>query len=158
MEEFPFSDDERPIEEYPGYIGMTWDGQFYPGPELEDLNSFGWQSYFELIDEGERKLRVGLASGLTELVFQPYDDIAVFLDQLPTVSVYRDRDPPDAGPASGAGYLFFLADGFTMPMLQADIEALLTALNSDRATLEEAQNAASPKHTQMIRSACNYDC
>jgi hypothetical protein len=66
MEEFPFSDRERPIEEYAGYIGHTWDGQFYPGPGLGDLNSFGWQSYFELIDEGDRKLRVGLASGLTD--------------------------------------------------------------------------------------------
>jgi hypothetical protein len=94
-----------------------------------------------------RKLRVGLASGLTKLVFEPYDDIAVFLDQLPTVSVYFDPGPRNPGPASGEGYVFFLADGFTMSMLQADIEALLTALNTDRASLEEAQDAAGPKHT-----------
>ena len=52
--------------------------------------------------------------------------------------------PPDAGPACGAGYVFFLADGFTMPTLQADINALLTALNTDRASLDEVQNVAGP--------------
>jgi hypothetical protein len=139
MKEFRFCEHERPIDEYPGYIGMTWDGEFYPGPGLEDLNSFDWQGYFELIDERERKLRVVLASRPIELVFEPYDDTAIFLDQLPTVSVYFDPGPRNPGPASGEGYVFFLADGFTMSMLQADIKALLTALNADRTSLEGAR-------------------
>jgi hypothetical protein len=138
MQEFPFVNREQPIEEYPGYIGMTWDGEFYPGPELKDLNRFDWQSYFELVDDKQRKLSVGLASGMVEIIFEPYDDMAVFMDQLPTVTVYFDPGPPDGGPASGDGYVFFLADGATRAMLQADIDALLTALRLDHASLKNS--------------------
>jgi hypothetical protein len=49
------SDDyETPVEEFPGYVGHTWDGEFFPGPELEALSSFDWDAYRELIDETNR--------------------------------------------------------------------------------------------------------
>ena len=34
-------DDDTPIEAYPGYIGHTWDGEFFPGPELAFLTRLG---------------------------------------------------------------------------------------------------------------------
>ena len=36
MEELDW-DDERPIEEYPGYVGMTMDYDFRPEEELRNL-------------------------------------------------------------------------------------------------------------------------
>ena len=37
MEEFEWDNTERPIETYPGFIGMTMDREFYPQDELRRL-------------------------------------------------------------------------------------------------------------------------
>jgi hypothetical protein len=44
MELFEPLDDYTPIEQYPGFIGYTWDGEFHLGPELEVLEGFDWVS------------------------------------------------------------------------------------------------------------------
>ena len=56
--------------------------------------------------------------------------------KLPTVTVYLDNGPPDAGPASGGIHLFFVADGVSKAELEASINALAQALRSDLALLE----------------------
>ena len=38
MEYLDPTDQETPIEEYPGFVGYTWDGEFYPGDELKVLS------------------------------------------------------------------------------------------------------------------------
>ena len=105
METLVSDDYETPVEEFPGYVGHTWDGEFFPGPELEALSSFDWDAYRELIDETNRPRQLGmaLAGGTLEVSINAYDGIASLLDQCPSVEVWLDAGPPDAGPASGSG-------------------------------------------------------
>jgi hypothetical protein len=139
MEIWDNEDRETPIEEYSGYLGLTWDGTFLTQPELRPLQDFDFRKYSELADDhgGERRLDVHLPSGPITILFNPYDDIAHILDQLPTIKVYLDNGPPDAGPASGGTCVFFIADGVSETDLRASIAALATALNSDFALLEK---------------------
>jgi len=125
-------DYEKPFEEYPGGLGYTWDSEPYLGPELAALEEFDWSGYMELVEfEVNRAVHVELASKKVKIEFECYDDLAIFLDYLPSVTVFRDQGPPDGGPASGAGYVFFLADDATLHQLDAEIRALLDALYLD---------------------------
>lgn len=107
-------------------------------PEASTRKGFDFRKYGELVEEhgGERQLRIALASGTIAIVVSAYDDVVHFLDQLPTVKVYLDNGPPDAGPASGGNYTFFIADGVSEPDLKASIDALALALRSDLASLD----------------------
>jgi hypothetical protein len=139
MELFLSDDYETPLEEYPGYLGLTWDGEFNAADEaLRPLGEFDLQRYSELVDEHgiTRHLKIDLPSGSISVVFDAYNDFAHILDQLPTIKVYRDNGPPDAGPASGAGYLFFIADGVSYFDLKESIAVLVAALKSDLGALE----------------------
>jgi hypothetical protein len=141
MEIWDNDDRERPIETYPGYLGLTWDGDFHAQPELKPLHDFDLMQYSELVDDlgGERQLDIVLPSGPMAILFSAYDGIASLLDQLPTVKVYLDNGPPDAGPASGGTCLFFIADGVSERDLEASIAALASALKSDFASLKRAR-------------------
>ena len=77
-----------------------------------------------------------LATASLTILFSAYDDAARILDQLPTVNVFLDSGPPDAGPASGGTCVFFIADGVSGRELEASIIALATAVRSDFASLE----------------------
>jgi hypothetical protein len=132
-------DYETPIEDYPGYRGLTYDGTFLAETALQPLTTIDLTKYSELVDEhgGERRLNVALPSGEVSILFRAYDSIAEILDQLRTVKVYLDNGPPDAGPASGDSCFFFIADGVTETELEASIAALTAILKSDLASLEE---------------------
>jgi hypothetical protein len=99
--------------------------------------------YSELVDEhgGERRLNIALPSGKITILFHVHDSIAHILDQLPTVNVYLDNEPPDAGPASGGTCVFFIAAGVTDADVEVSIAALTTALKSDFASLEKNRPA-----------------
>jgi hypothetical protein len=131
-------DYERPIETYPGYLGLMYDGSFLPEQELRPLEGFNLTRYSELVDEhgGTRQLNLILPTGTIKIAFSAYDDIARILDQLPTIKVYLDNGPPDGGPASGGTYLFFIADGTNDLDLEVSITALAEALKSDLGELE----------------------
>ena len=64
-----------------------------------------------------------------------YIDMAVLLDQIPSIQVKYDNGPKDAGPASGEGYVFFIADGVSMERLTAEVSALKAALDKDLQSL-----------------------
>jgi len=131
-------DYETPIEEYPGYRGLTYDGTFLAGTALQTLTTIDLLKYSELVDEhgGDRRLDVALPSGDVSILFRAYDSIAEILDQLPTVKVYLDNGPPDGGPASGGICYFFIADGVTETEPEASIAALATTIKTDLASLE----------------------
>jgi hypothetical protein len=140
MEIWDNDDYERPIESYPGYLGLFYDGTFSSGPELKPLDDFDFQKYSEIVDEngGARRLSLVLDCGTVPILFNAYDNIGHTLDQLPTIKVYLDNGPPDAGPASGGIILFFVADGFTEPAVEQSIIALVGLLEADLALLEES--------------------
>jgi hypothetical protein len=133
MKTYESDDYETAIEGLPGVVGYTWDGEFFPQPELASLEGFDWGKYWELIEATNqpRQLALGLTRGIVEVSINAYDDIAYLLDQCPSVDVFRDNGPPDAGPASGAGFIFFIADGATIEQLKQDMSVLRAALDTD---------------------------
>ena len=132
MKIFEGADYGTPIEELPGVVGYTWDGEFYPRPQLQILADFDWLAYDELIEEIVQPRRLvleGLAQP-TECEIEPYDDLAYLLDQVPSLEVMKDPGPKD-GMAAGSGYIFFLKDGATFEQLKAEMTSLRHALDSD---------------------------
>jgi hypothetical protein len=130
-------DYETPLGEYPGCIGYTWDGEFYPFSEINLLEDFDWSAYRELAGHrggDDRRLSVILPTGPLTIEFGVYADIAEIMDQLPMVTVYvvhSDSGLPDGARASGSGYVFFLAAGASLADLHTSITALRVALDKD---------------------------
>jgi hypothetical protein len=139
MEIFHPWDDDKPVEEYPGYLGCTWDGELYPGPKLKILQTFNWAHYLNLINE----LEVARCLSLSELLYsvectiEPGSDLAFLLDQLPSIEVKYDDGPSNSNPASGSGFFFFLADGVSLQCLDTELLALKHALDLDLKYLSE---------------------
>ena len=136
MEDDESEDWETPFDEWPGYIGQSWDGQLVLGPELRKLEEFDWDAYRELAPSEERELSVHFRNGSKCIKWDVYSDLALLLDELPSVDVTSDSGPADAGPASGSGYIFCLANNKNREDLDADVTALLAALNADLRTLQ----------------------
>jgi hypothetical protein len=136
-------DRERPIETYPGYLGLYFDGDFMPEKELEPFKNFDFRYYAVLLEEFGKKRPLLIAFGSTQhTIVLPSDSnwtVARILDELPTVRVCIDNGPPNAGPASGGMIIFFLADDTTDEELTASISALRKALDTDLAWLQEWQ-------------------
>lgn len=142
MRKFECDDYETPIELYPGYIGCTWDGQFTAGTELQALTDFDWRNFNDLLDEiGSLKVRVPLRGEALFIDVEAYDDIAFILDQMPTIDVWQDNGPPDAGPASGAGYVFTISDSTTLDELHESVAALRRALGEALTNLRNAADS-----------------
>jgi hypothetical protein len=138
MELWDNYDRETPFEEYPGYLGYSWDGDFHAQSELAPLSNFDLLKYSELVDDrgGERQLNVVLPSGPITISFNAYDSMANILDQVPTVNVRLDNAPDDS-PASGTLCVFFIADGISKTELKVSVDALAKALKSDFTSLEK---------------------
>ena len=138
IRDFEPIDDETPIEEYPGYIGHTWDHDFCPGPDLEVLASFDLQEYFELFRPEETRQLI-LRKPPEAITCEVYDYCSWphMLSQLPSVTACLDEGPPNAGPASGTGYVFFLSEGTTRERLVKEVTSLRQALDGDLKELRE---------------------
>ena len=136
MEELDSDDHETPIENYPGFIGMTMDYDFLPQEQLRCLNNINWHRYTDLREwaqndhtvevvfrKGPRRIRSPLGYPVVEL-----------LDQVPSVKVLHD--PGCYSPGSATIYVFCIADDASQEELEHDIVALEAALQSDLRTLE----------------------
>ena len=51
MKNFEPIDRDTGIENYPGYIGMTWDGDLYMSDKFKLFEKFKWDTYNELLYE-----------------------------------------------------------------------------------------------------------
>ena len=100
------SDYESAVEEWPGYLGHVWDGEMFLGPELHKLGEFDWSAYYELAPGDVREILVHLSDGSKRLKLDAFLNVALLLDELPSVEVTKDNGPPNAGPGSGGGYIF----------------------------------------------------
>ena len=134
-------DDDTPIEAYTGYIGHTWDWDFYPGSELEVLASFELQEYLERFRSGEaRRLVLRKLPEVITCEVSEYGGWPQILDQLSSITACFDEGPPDAGPASGAGHVFFISDGVTTERLINEVTSLRQALDDDLQQLRKRPN------------------
>ena len=55
MQNFVPIDDETGIEEYPGYVGMTWDGELSMHTDFKRFQEFSWDTFSELVQERGEK-------------------------------------------------------------------------------------------------------
>lgn len=125
----------------PGYLGMIWDGQLDLSGSLGRLAGFDWDGYYYLFDElgiTDRKIILNLSNTSSECEIEPWCHEAI-LGLLPCVAAVRDC-PPDQGPASGSGYIFLKADGFTDADVLFQANKLYDALNADFGILQAEES------------------
>ena len=141
-------EEEKAIEEYPGYLGHIWEGDYLDLiKELSFLGDIPWKRYQELtgyLDDSTRHINVKFESNADKklLSFDPWNDpLANILDQVPSVDV-RYEDFSDDHNISGYDHIFFLKDGCQLQEAINDITEVSKALNADYTHLEdEAQKS-----------------
>lgn len=133
MIDFEPIDEETGIEEYPGYIGMTWDGELSMSKEFKDFEKFDWNGYSELIEEldGIQLISYEFQTHKHQVSFEAYQDVGFLVDQLITVEAQRDDGASYGGMASGRGYIFFLRNGYNLDDAIEEVNAVTRALIDD---------------------------
>jgi len=126
-------DEDTGIEEYPGYVGMTWDGELSMLSEFENFKKFNWDTYSEFIEEwGEsRDISYQFRNQIKLVRFEAYQDIGFLVDEFLSVEVHSDDGSSYGGMASGRGYIFFLRAGFNLVDAIEEFNAVAIALNED---------------------------
>lgn len=128
--------DQTSIKDYPNYLGTCWDRELWTIDSIRRISEINWLLLGEIIDDiaperdsrGFGILRINLDA--REIEVCAYDDPALLLDQIPSVDVRRDNGPPDAGPAAGCGYHFFVNDGYDQKIAESDINGLASELEA----------------------------
>jgi hypothetical protein len=141
--------EEKAIEEYPGYLGHIWAGDYLDLiKELSFLSDIPWKRYQELtgyLDDPTRHINVKFESIANKKLigFDPWNDpLASILDQVPSVEVRYDDFSDDQNTSGGYAHIFFLKDGYQLQEAINDIKEVSKALNADYSNLEdEAQKS-----------------
>jgi hypothetical protein len=138
MEEFDSDGPERPIETYPGFIGMTVDGDLHPERQLRCLSNINWNRYYHLREwaPDDHTIEVVFRRGPRQISSTYEDSIASLLDQVPSIKVAHDPDIGSVPGGTASFYIFFIADDASEEELEHDVLALEAALQSDFRTLE----------------------
>jgi hypothetical protein len=128
--------DQTSIEDYPNWLGTSWDNELRTIGGIRSLSEIDWSSLNEFIDD-EASERDSRGFGMFKINLDgkevnvcAYDDPAFLLDQIPSVDVRQDDGPPDAGPAAGRGYHFFVSEGYEQAAAESDINALALLLKN----------------------------
>lgn len=137
MKSFEPIDEETGIEQYPGYLGMTWDGEVFMIQPLIRFQEFDWRKYWHLLEEAGRSGEITFEfQGKSRWIeYEPYADVAYILDELTSVEVHRDDGVSYGGMASGSGYIFFLKDGYSLDEVVQEFYSLMPAIDHDLACL-----------------------
>lgn len=133
MIDFSPIDQETGIEDYPGYIGMTWDGEISMSRDFRQFQDFRWAEYFDAIEASAdlREIDFTFSGKCTVISIEPYQDVAFLMDQLSTVEVHRDDGSAYGGMASGSGYIFFSKNLDSLDDSREEVLALVQALLMD---------------------------
>lgn len=130
-------DSDTPVEELPGILGYQWDD--FDFVSLSEATQNITADFVRDFDEQAAYLhkpigsKVKLGSEEFDVTVEPGERLMGLLGVLPAIDVQIDC-PPDQGPASGSGYLIFLADGHTVEQAKIQIDGFLGAMAR---TLEE---------------------
>jgi hypothetical protein len=130
-------DYETPVEEIPGYVGLIFDGFLELSEGLLPLKGFDFDLYgimADELDELTRHLEIDFGSGITLVSFEARA-VNEIVSSIPSVDAIYDC-PPNQGPGSGSGYIFLMADGFTIEETTKAAAILRTAIDADFAALE----------------------
>ena len=133
MIDFEPIDEDTGIDDYPGYIGMTWDGELSMSKEFKDFEKFDWNTYSELIEElcESRTISYQFRNHKNLVRFEAYQDIGFLVDELITVETHSDDGSSYGGMASGRGYIFFLRNGYNLDDAIEEFKTITIALNED---------------------------
>jgi hypothetical protein len=133
MIDFEPIDEETNIVDYPGYVGMTWDGELSISSEFKNFETFDWNTYSELIEElnESRYFDYQFRNLNNHVSFEAYQDIGFLVDEFLSVEVHSDDGSSYGGMASGRGYIFFLRAGFKSEDAIEEFNAVAIALNED---------------------------
>ena len=133
MVDFEPIDDDTGIDDYPGYVGMTWDGELSMSTVFENFKKFNWDTYSELIEElGEsRDISYQFRNHKKLVRFEAYQDIGFLVDEFITVETHSDDSSSYGGMASGRGYIFFLRNGYNLNDAIEEFNAVTMALIED---------------------------
>lgn len=129
--------DDTPVEELPGILGYQWDD--YDFISLSEATESITAEFVRQFDSSTSNLdapievELILAATDVRLKVDFSDRLVPLLAELPSVYVQIDC-PPNQGPASGAGRLVFLRDGYTVAEAKADVEVFMQKM---RDVLEE---------------------
>jgi hypothetical protein len=138
MQNFVPIDEETGIEEYPGYVGMTWDGELSMHADFKRFQQFDWDSFSELVQERDEKIELlyKFRERLYRLEFEAYQDLGYMIDELQTVEAHYDDGAKYGGMASGSGFIFFLKNKNSISDAKSEINALLDSLEEKLAELK----------------------
>jgi hypothetical protein len=133
MIEFKPIDKETSIEDYPGYVGMTWDTELYMSKEFNEFEKFNWKKYSELVDglNGARFISYQFRDQKNEIKYEAFQDVGEIIDELITVESHWDDGGSYGGMASGSGYIFFLRSGYSLQDAVEELNALTISLKLD---------------------------
>ena len=133
MKTFIQFDEETGIEEYPGYVGMTWDGELSMSRAFKKFQDFDWATYSELVQEKDeiRKLKYKFREKIRTVNYEAYQDVGYLVDEFMTLEVHYDDGAQYGGMGSGRGYIFFLKSEFSYLDAAEEIDAVTTALDTD---------------------------
>ena len=133
MVDFEPIDEDTGIEEYPGYVCMTWDGELSMSNEFKDFETFDWNTYSELIEEldDSREISYEFQNHKHQVSFEAYQDIGFLVDKLITVESHEDNGASYGGMASGRGYIFFLRNGYNLNDAIEEFKSVTIALIVD---------------------------
>lgn len=137
MIDFEPIDEESGIEDYPGYVGMTWDGELSMSNDFENFKNFNWKFYAELVDDlGEsRSIEYVYKNFKNSLIYEAYQDAGLVVDRFISVEVHKDDGSSYGGMASGSGLIFIRKVGFTIEDAIEEFNAVAIALNKDLKSL-----------------------
>lgn len=137
MIDFEPIDEETGIEDYPGYVGMTWDGELSMSNDFENFKNFNWNFYAELVDElGESRCIDYVFKNIeNSLIYEAYQDAGLLVDRFISVEVHKDDGSSYGGMASGSGLIFFQKNGYTIEDAIEEFNAVAIALNKDLKSL-----------------------
>ena len=109
MQNFVPIDEETGIEEYPGYVGMTWDGELSMQADFKRFQEFNWDAFSELVQERDEiiELLYKFREQLYQVEFEAYQDLSFMIDELQTVDAHHDAGDEYGGMTSGCGFIFF---------------------------------------------------
>jgi hypothetical protein len=142
MKKRKFKDPDRPIETYPGYLGLCHDGSYEFDPVLQPLSSFPWKAYRDLEtsseDSSERNIRFSIGASVFSLTFdRDMIDLFEFLEKLLTVTLASDDYGGDLGPGSGGITTIWENEKFNLNEIQESVTRCLECLTEDFVPLKQ---------------------
>jgi hypothetical protein len=133
MKIFNQIDEETSIADYPGYVGMTWDGELSMQSDFKKFQNFDWNSYAELVEEKNetRELKYKFRGEVFKVKYEAYQDACYLIEELKSLEVHYDDGAQYGGMCSGRGYIFFLKCEFSYMDANEELTALTVALETD---------------------------